>query len=173
MSRCQRKIVAGVTISRIAVSRSMGSVPASSASHGPVRPRQTRMSTRPLTLGDSKLMAQHQDQVDQLQAHKPKIIPPRPARTFQPGAGHRTGPTCATQGICPGRIGFPHPQPWRCPSASSSAQHLADQLDQSQHTSGACPPGLITTVFPAAMADAVFLLKRRGGQLNAGIATTP
>jgi len=102
MSRCQRKIVAGVTISRIAVSRSMGSVPASSASHGPVRPRQTRMSTRPLTLGDSELMAQHQDlrvlpprlparqvqhrhrtehdQVDQLQAHKPKIIPPPPGQ---------------------------------------------------------------------------------------------
>jgi hypothetical protein len=34
MSRCQRKIVAGVTISRIAASRLVGSVPASSASHG-------------------------------------------------------------------------------------------------------------------------------------------
>jgi hypothetical protein len=64
----------------------------------PVRPRQTRTSARPLALGDSELMAQHQDlrvlpprlpprqaqhrhrtghdQENQLQAHKPKIIPP-------------------------------------------------------------------------------------------------
>ena len=33
MSRCQRKIVPGVTISRIAAKRSAGTVPASSASH--------------------------------------------------------------------------------------------------------------------------------------------
>jgi hypothetical protein len=33
MSRCQRKMVPGVTISRIAERRSIGSVPASSASH--------------------------------------------------------------------------------------------------------------------------------------------
>ena len=33
MSRCQRKIVPGVTISRIAARRSAGTVPASSASH--------------------------------------------------------------------------------------------------------------------------------------------
>jgi hypothetical protein len=33
MSRCQRKIVPGVTISRIAARRSVGTVPASSASH--------------------------------------------------------------------------------------------------------------------------------------------
>ena len=64
----------------------------------PVWPRQTRTSARPLALGDSELMAQHQDlrvlpprlaprqaehrhrtghdQENQLQAHKPKIIPP-------------------------------------------------------------------------------------------------
>ena len=72
----------------------------------PVRPRQPRMNARPLAQGDSELMAQYQDlgvlpprlparqaqqqhgtgndQEDQLQAHKPKIIPPpagpRPAR---------------------------------------------------------------------------------------------
>ncbi len=67
----------------------------------PVRPRQTRMSARPLALSHSELMAQHKDlgvlppplpprqaqqrhrtgdnQEDQLQAHKPKIIP-RPGR---------------------------------------------------------------------------------------------
>jgi hypothetical protein len=33
MSRCHRKIVAGVTISRVAASRSAGSIPASGASH--------------------------------------------------------------------------------------------------------------------------------------------
>jgi hypothetical protein len=33
MSRCQRKIVAGVTISRNPAGRSTGSVPASNASH--------------------------------------------------------------------------------------------------------------------------------------------
>ena len=33
MSRCHRKIVAGVTISRIVVKRPVGSVPASRASH--------------------------------------------------------------------------------------------------------------------------------------------
>ena len=72
----------------------------------PIRPRQPGMSPGPLTLGDGELMAQHQDlgvlpprfparqpeqrrgtggdQEDQLQAHKPKIIPrpdtPRLAR---------------------------------------------------------------------------------------------
>ena len=38
--------------------------------------------------------------------------------------------------------------------------------------SGACSPGLITTVLPAAMAGAVFLLKCNGGQLNGRIAAT-
>jgi hypothetical protein len=47
-------MVPGVTMSRIAARRSTGSVPASSASHHDT--------------GD--------DQEDQLQAHKPKIIPP-------------------------------------------------------------------------------------------------
>jgi transketolase N-terminal domain/subunit len=104
MSRCQRKIVPGVTISRIAARRSAGTVPKQRQPR-PVRPRQTRMSARPLALSHSELMAQHKDlgvlppplpprqaqqrdgtgdnQEDQLQAHKPKIIPrpgrPRPA----------------------------------------------------------------------------------------------
>ena len=101
MSRCQRKIVPGVTISRIAARRSVGTVPASSASHARVRPRQTRMSARPLAFSHSELMAQHKDlgvlppplpprqaqqrhgtgdhQEDQPHACKPKIIP-RPGR---------------------------------------------------------------------------------------------
>ena len=67
----------------------------------PVRPRQPRMSSRPLTLGDSELVPRHQDlgvlpprlparqaqlrhrtghdQEDQFQAHKPQIIA-RPGR---------------------------------------------------------------------------------------------
>jgi hypothetical protein len=102
-----------VTISCIPASRSMGSGPASSQPR-PVRPRQTRMSTRPLALGHRELMAQHQDlgvlpprlparqaqqrhgpgnnQEDQLQAHKPKII----ARPARPGPGSHapdTGPS--------------------------------------------------------------------------------
>jgi hypothetical protein len=78
----------------------------------PVSPRQPGAGPRLLTFGDGKLMAQHQDlcvlpprlaprqvqhrhraehdQEDQLQAHKPKIIPrpgrPRPARPM-PNAG--------------------------------------------------------------------------------------
>jgi len=40
MSRCQRKIVPGVTISRIAARRSAGTVPASSASHARSGPAQ-------------------------------------------------------------------------------------------------------------------------------------
>jgi len=82
----------------------------------PVRPRQTRMSARPPALGHSELMAQHQDlgvlppplpprqpqqrygtgdnQEDQLQPHKPKIIPRsrrRPAGqpTEHPARWHR------------------------------------------------------------------------------------
>jgi hypothetical protein len=82
----------------------------------PVRPRQTRMSSRPLTLGDGKLMAQHQDlrvlpprlpprqakhrsrtehdQEDWLQAHNPKIIPPcGRAKTGPASTEHWTNPT--------------------------------------------------------------------------------
>jgi hypothetical protein len=85
----------------------------------PVRPRQTRMSARPLALGDSELMAQHQDlrvlpprlpprqaqhrhrtghdQENQLQAHMPKIIPspdgPIPAHPA-PERGTEPSATC-------------------------------------------------------------------------------
>jgi hypothetical protein len=57
MSRCQHKIVAAVTISRIPARRPTGSVLASSASHAPVRPRQAHMHPRPLPLRDSEPMA--------------------------------------------------------------------------------------------------------------------
>jgi len=97
MQRRQRKIVPGVRISRVAASRSAGTVRASSASHarsGHVK----RMSARPLALSHSELMTQHKDlgvlppplpprraqqrhgtgdnQEDQPRAHQPKIIPP-------------------------------------------------------------------------------------------------
>ena len=84
----------------------------------PVRPRQPGTSPRPLTPGDSKLVAQHEDlgvlpprlparqaqqrhgtgndQEDQLQAHKPKIIPPpvgpRPARRMPNARPRSAGP---------------------------------------------------------------------------------
>jgi hypothetical protein len=84
----------------------------------PVRPRQPGASPRPLTPGDSELVAQHEDlgvlpprllarqaqqrhgtgndQEDQLQAHKPKIIPPpvgpRPARYLPNARPRSTGP---------------------------------------------------------------------------------
>jgi hypothetical protein len=103
---CQRKIVAGFTISRNPAKRPAGSVPAGNAGHAWSGPRQPRMSPRPLTQSHRKLMAQYQglgvlpprlpprqaqhrhgpghDEEDQLQAHKPKIIArqpePRPAR---------------------------------------------------------------------------------------------
>jgi hypothetical protein len=78
----------------------------------PVRPRQTRMSARPLALSNSELMAQHKDlgvlppplpprqaqqrhgtgdnQEDQLQAHKPKLIP-RAAGGAGPSGQRSTG----------------------------------------------------------------------------------
>jgi hypothetical protein len=117
----------------------------------PVRPRQPRMHPRPRPLRDSKLMAQHQDpgvlpprlpvqqpdqrhdtghgQKDQLQAHKPKIIPPS-GRTktglADPGRLTETGrvPLAYAQVarifgthrcIRPGGIGFRHPQPATLP----------------------------------------------------------
>jgi hypothetical protein len=84
----------------------------------PVRPRQPGTSPRPLTPGDSELVAQHEDlgvlppplparqaqqrhgtgndQEDQLQARKPKIIPPpagpRPARHIPNARPHSAGP---------------------------------------------------------------------------------
>src|ERR1022692_1239079 len=99
----------------------------------PVRPRQPSTSPRPLTPGDSELVAQQEDlgvlpprlparqaqqrhntgndQEDQLQAHKPKIIPPpvgpRPAR-HMPNARPRAA------GLCPGGTGFRHPQVAAC-----------------------------------------------------------
>ena len=93
MSRCHRKMVPGVTISRIAARRPAGSVPASRASHarsGHVsRARRQRAdagasrSRRPPPRFAPRHAQQRyrtgDNQEDQLQAHKPKIIPP-PAR---------------------------------------------------------------------------------------------
>ena len=106
----------------------------------PVRPRQPGTNPRPLAPGDSELVAQHEDlgvlpprlparqaqqrhgtgndQEDQLQAHKPKIIPPpvgpRPARRM-PNAPPRSA------GLCPGGAGCRHPQACRagfCPASA-------------------------------------------------------
>ena len=111
-SRCHRKIVPGESRSahrREALDRQR---PGQQGQPRPVRPRQPRMSSRPLTLGDSELVPQHQDlgvlparlparqaqlrhrtghdQEDQFQAHKPQIIarPGRPrAASHIPDAG--------------------------------------------------------------------------------------
>ena len=97
-----------------------------------VRPRQPRMSPRPLAQGDRELIAQHKDlgvlpprlpprqpeqrhrtgdkQKDQLQAHKPKIIAP-PARPT-PAARRQTRDQAdgELRCICPGGTGFRHAQ---------------------------------------------------------------
>ena len=59
ISRCQRKIAPGVTISRIAARALRPRRPRKQRQPRPVRPRQTRMSPRPLALSHSELMAQH------------------------------------------------------------------------------------------------------------------
>lgn len=93
MSPCQRVMVPGVTISRVAANRSMGGVPASSASHARSGHVSRACTPGTLALRDSELMARHQDlgvlppqlpvrepdqrhgtrhdQEDQLQAHEP------------------------------------------------------------------------------------------------------
>ena len=81
----------------------------------PVRPRQTRMGTRPLALSDGELMAQHKDlgvlppplpprqpqqrhgpgdnQEDQLQPHKPKITPRPGSPEGRTASSQRSHPT--------------------------------------------------------------------------------
>jgi hypothetical protein len=83
----------------------------------PVRPRQPRMSPRPLTQGHRKLMTQHQDlgvlpprlpprqaqhrhdpgddREGQLQAHKPNIIARQPEPGRPPGTVRVTEPTAS------------------------------------------------------------------------------
>src|SRR5258708_7634337 len=114
MSRCQRKIVPGVTISRIAARRSAGTVPANSRHPAPARPPKRETTGGPRAPSHSELVAQQKDpgalpppppprpaqhrhgtgdnQEDQLQAHKPKIIP-RPGRrgAKQPAVSRASG----------------------------------------------------------------------------------
>jgi hypothetical protein len=103
----------------------------------PVRPCQTRMSARLLALRQSELMAQHEDlgvlppllpprqplqrhatgdnQEDQPQPHKPKIVP-RPGRPHGPSSQRPTD-------IRPGGTGCRHPQ------AGPAAFRLATRVD--------------------------------------------
>jgi hypothetical protein len=60
MSRCQRRIVSGVTSSRSPWRRALGITPGSGREQGPVRPVQLR-AARLLPLQDRKLVAQDQD----------------------------------------------------------------------------------------------------------------
>jgi hypothetical protein len=115
--------------------------PSQQGKQRPVRPRQPGTSPRPLTPGDSKLVAQHEDlgvlppglatrqaqqrhgtgndQEDQLQAHKPKIIPPpvgpRPARRMPNARPRSIGPLPRWHGFSatlrPGKM--TRGRPWR------------------------------------------------------------
>jgi hypothetical protein len=98
----------------------------------PVRPRQPRMSARPLAQDDSKLMAQHQDlgvlpprlppgqaqhrhsmggnEEDQLQAHKPKIIAWPPACNPATSRHAQALPLRPPRRIRPGGMRFQRPQ---------------------------------------------------------------
>ena len=119
--------------SRIAASRPAGSVPASRASHarsGHVSRERALGRSRSATASWSrsiKISASfHHDsrrdkpssdtardhQKDQLQAHKPKIIPsPDRHRT----SARRRTPSRASPSICPGGAGLRHPQVWPGP----------------------------------------------------------
>ena len=114
----------------------------------PVWPRQPRMSPRPLAQGDRELMAQHEDlgvfpprlparqpeqghrtgddQEDQLQAHKPRIIAPRPGR-HRPARHQMRRRTDGEVGcICPGGTDFRHAQSkGRLPSQFRRSRSLA------------------------------------------------
>src|ERR1022692_2357621 len=90
------------------------------------------MSSRPLAQGHRELMAQHQDlgvlpprlpprqaqhrhgpgddEEDQLQAHKPKIIARQPEPDRPPGTPSRDRADGVPQSICPGGASFRHPQ---------------------------------------------------------------
>jgi hypothetical protein len=123
MSRCQRKIVPGVTNQshrRQALRRHR---PREQRQPRPIRPCQTRMSARLPTLGHSELMTQHEDlgilppplpprqpqqrhhtgdnQEDQPQPHKPKIIPRPGGRrgTGQPAVSGASGQVAQVFGI--------------------------------------------------------------------------
>ena len=96
----------------------------------PVRPRQPRMNARPLAQGDSELMAQHQDlgvlphasrrdkpstdtgdnEEDQIQAHKPKIIARPPACKSATNRHARALTLWSPRRIRPGGMRFRHPQ---------------------------------------------------------------
>ncbi len=126
----------------------------------PVRPRQTRMSARPLALGDSELMAQHKDlgvlpprlpprqaqhrhrtghdQENQLQAHRPKIIPspdgPGPARPA-PERGTRPTAICRASAQV-GQVFGTHRSPTTSPAWPVTAARRRPQPGRS----GCCPP---------------------------------
>lgn len=114
----------------------------------PLRPRQPRMSTRPLAQGDSKLMTQHQDlgvlhhaslpgqaqhrhggtgdnEDDQLQAHKPAIIARPPRR--EPATSRRARALTLRP---PRRI---RPR-WHAFSAPTARQQPAPDVDRLEQT---------------------------------------
>jgi hypothetical protein len=102
-SRRQRKIVAGVTISRIRPSRPKGSVPASRASHARSGHISPATSPGPFAQGDSEPMTQHQDlSVGQPQGliglDQPRSAPPRTLRTVRSAGSGFVGPASSPCG---------------------------------------------------------------------------
>ena len=122
MSRCQRKTVAGVTISRFPASHGRQR-PGENGQPRPVRPRQPGRSPRPFPQGDSQLVPQHEDSASfhhDSRRHKPSSdttrdtmrkmsFKPTSRRSSHPQQGqHRPAPRRTQRGIRPGGAGFRH-----------------------------------------------------------------
>jgi hypothetical protein len=129
ISRCHRKMVAGVTISRIAARRSIGSVPASRASNarsGHVSRARAPGRSRPATASWWRSMrisasfhhASRRDKPSSDTARetirkisfKPTSRRSSHLRSGQDRPGARRTLDRALQGLCPGGTGFRHPQ---------------------------------------------------------------
>jgi hypothetical protein len=129
MSRCHRKMVPGVTISRIAARRSIGSVPASRASNarsGHVSRARAPGRSRPATaswwrsvrISASFHHASRRDKPSSDTARETirKIsFKPASRRSSHLQSGQDRPGACRTldralQGLCPGGTGFRHPQ---------------------------------------------------------------
>ena len=128
MCRCQRKMVSGVTISRIAARRSIGSVPASSASHArPATSNANELATaharrpradgaasgspRPSTMphGATSPTATPRARRSGRSASSPQAEDHLTSSRAKTGPAHARTLDRALQGLCPGGTGFRHP----------------------------------------------------------------
>ena len=145
----------------------------------PVRPCQTRMSTRPLALGHSELMAQHQDlgvlpprfpprqpqqrhgtgsnQEDQLQPHKPKTVPRR---------GRQRAPSSQRSAE--------HPASWhtfRHPHVTRPTETWVWQPDVTRHARSAILDGCVRSLCRVAAARSRSQAARAAGSQWTGTGT--